>query len=87
MEARSNIRSISKCNFPPSLGGRPVELLVGIKDPKLLPKYVATLPSGLNVYKSVFTDVYGSNLTFGGQHPTIVSSPVSTSVVMFLNTL
>ena len=87
LEARSNIRSLSKVNFPQSLGGRPVELLVGIKDPELLPKYVATLPTGLNVYKSVFTDVFGSNLIFGGQHPTFVSSPASTSVVMFLNTL
>ena len=45
----------------PSIGGSPIGLLM---DPIL----IGILPSGIGVYWSVFTDIYGSEICFGVTH-------------------
>jgi hypothetical protein len=56
-------------NLPPVIGGGDeVKLLIGIRSTQLAPKLVLTLPGGLCVYRSVFTDVWRSKYCFGGPH-------------------
>jgi hypothetical protein len=55
-------------NLPPTIGGDEVKLLIGIRSTQLAPKLVLTLPGGLCVYRSVFTDVWKSEYCFGGPH-------------------
>ena len=74
-EAKSIYPHLCNIIFPHQLGGRPVDLLIGIKDSTLIPTYHASLPSGLNMYRSPFTDVYGSNVVYGGTHPSFNTSP------------
>ena len=63
--------------LPASVGGTQVRLLLGIKDVKLQPKFLFELDSGIAVYKSPFTDVYSTNLCYGGSHESISrQSPV-----------
>jgi hypothetical protein len=54
--------------FPAEIGGEEVKLLVGIRQTELAPRLITTLPSGISVYKSKVTDVFGSNICFGGPH-------------------
>ena len=54
--------------LPPSVGGGKVQLLLGIKNTKLDPVLVRILPSGVGVYRSQFTDIYGSNIILAGPH-------------------
>ena len=60
--------------LPTSVGGGPVGLLLGVKTTKLGPQLLFSLPSGLGVYRSAFTDVYGSSVCFGGPHPLITQA-------------
>ena len=55
--------------LPEYIGGGEISLLLGLKHPDLHPVRIATLPSGLGVYRSKLTDIFGSNLLFGGSHP------------------
>ena len=59
----------SKQNWPMSVGGARVQMLIGIRSTSLFPKLVMTLPNGLAIYKSALRDKFGSNLCFGGPHP------------------
>jgi len=54
--------------LPPYIGGSPVHLLIGIKNTRLSPVLVKVLDSGIGVYRSPFTDIFGSNIIFGGPH-------------------
>jgi hypothetical protein len=54
--------------FPREIGGDEVKLLVGIRQTQLAPRQVMTLPSGICVFESKVTDVFGSNICFGGPH-------------------
>ena len=54
--------------LPIRVGGREVDLLVGIKASALTPVLECTLPSGLSVFRCKFRDMYGSTLAFGGSH-------------------
>lgn len=54
--------------LPKYIGGQRVNLLVGIKDTELEPQCLFQLPSGIGVYKSLFTDKFNSNICFGGPH-------------------
>ncbi len=47
-------------NLPPMIGGDEVKLLISIRSTQLAPKLVLTLPGGLCVYRSMFTDVWRS---------------------------
>ena len=52
------------------MGGSDAHLLVGIKNTNLDPVWIKTLSSGVAVYRSVFRDIWGSNLIFAGPHKT-----------------
>ena len=54
--------------LPSVIGGSRVNLLIGIKSTPLEPVRIHTLPSGLGIFRSVFKDVFGSDIVFGGPH-------------------
>ena len=60
--------------LPEYIGGGSISLLLGVKHPDLHPVHVLTLPSGLGVYRSRLTDVFGSNIVFGGYHPSFANN-------------
>ena len=57
--------------LPPHIGGKEVDILLGIKIPQLIPKLEFTLPNGLAVFRCAFRDTHGSNIAYGGSHPVI----------------
>ena len=59
--------------LPKYVGGSDAHLLIGIKNTNLDPVWIKTLPSGVAVYRSVFRDIWGSNLIFAGPHKTFTS--------------
>jgi len=59
--------------LPPYVAGSQVHLLLGIKNTYINPTLIAVLPSGVGVYKSPFTDIFGSNIIFAGPHSTFTS--------------
>ena len=59
--------------LPPYVAGSHVHLLLGIKNTYLNPTLIAILPSGVGVYRSPFTDIFGSNIIFAGPHPSFTS--------------
>ena len=71
-------KEVRKCNskvlhskepLPPEIGGTEVHLLLGLKDSELVPKLLFSLPSGIGIYRSKFTDKFGSTICYGGPHP------------------
>jgi Pao retrotransposon peptidase/Integrase zinc binding domain len=54
--------------FPAETGGDEVKLLVGIRQTELAPRLITSLPSGVSIFESKVTDVFGSNICFGGPH-------------------
>merc|ERR1711978_811190 len=70
-EARASGLVSEQTKLPPSVGGTQVRLLLGLKDARLQPKFLFELDSGIAVYKSPFTDIYGSDLCYGGPHESI----------------
>ena len=62
---------ISKDKFPSVVGGTAVDLIIGINQTALMPTHLFTLPSGVQVYRSALTDVFGSNLILAGPHHSI----------------
>lgn len=91
-EVNSELRSIPGMEdrpLPEYIGGSRVQLLLGITDPELDPVRIFNLPSGLGVYQSVFTDIFGSSICYGGPHrvfsqATINQGPMMASI-MFSN--
>ena len=89
----SDIKAELKLNYPefdadlPEIvGGGPISLLVGLKDPTTHPQLLFTLPSGIGVYKSKFEDIYGSRICLGGSHPSFnVTDSSSANMINFLN--
>ena len=59
--------------LPKYVGGSDAHLLLGVKNTNLDPFWIKTLPSGVAVYRSVFRDIWGSNLIFAGPHKTFTS--------------
>ena len=55
--------------LPKSIGGTPVDLMLGIRYIKLFPELLFFLPSGLAVYKSKFAAPGGETCVLGGPHP------------------
>lgn len=53
---------------PKRIGGKTVDILLGSKYSWLYPKLIATLPSGLSLYKSMFAGVGGHRGVLGGPH-------------------
>ena len=73
--------------LPEYVGGAKVNLLLGITL-KVLPKYLFTLESGVNVFQSPFTDIFKSNICYAGTHESFGKNPGSLSVshaVSFFN--
>ena len=61
--------------LPEKVGGSRVQLLLGIKNTKLDPVLLKILPSGIDVYRSPFRDVFGSRVIFGGPHRSFKNDP------------
>jgi hypothetical protein len=59
--------------LPNAIGGSPVDILIGVKNPELVPKLLFWMPSGIGVFKSAFFDVNFSNIAFGGSHHSITA--------------
>ena len=55
---------------PATLGGCPVDLMVGIRYIRYFPNLLYMLPSGLGVYKSQFAAPNGETCVLGGPHKT-----------------
>ena len=62
------IPGMEDVRLPEYVGGSRVHLLIGINDPELEPVRLFNLPSGLGVYRSALTDIFGSNICYGGPH-------------------
>ena len=60
--------------LPKYMGGSEAQLLIGIKNTSLDPVWIKTLPSGVAVYRSVFRDMWGSNIIFAGPHKTFTDA-------------
>ena len=60
--------------LPKHAGGGDVGILVGIQDVQLDPVLIAVLPSGTGVYRCPFIDMWGSQIAFGGPHPSFTAS-------------
>ena len=58
-------------NLPSQVGGRPVDMLIGIQNPELVPKRLFFLPSGIGVYEAPFQDSASTHYAFGGSHYSI----------------
>ena len=52
--------------LPKTVGGTKGHLLLGIKNTRLQPALLKVLPSGVGVYLSPFTNVWGSRIMFAG---------------------
>jgi hypothetical protein len=65
-EARNNLPSDTI--FPAEIGGDEVKLLIGIRQSELAPRLITSLPSGISIFESKVTDIFGSNICFGGPH-------------------
>jgi len=57
--------------LPPSIGGRPVDILIGIHSCELIPRLLFTLPSSIAVFRCPFLDCSGSSIAYGGSHSVI----------------
>ena len=60
--------------LPKYAGGGNVGILVGIQDVQLDPVLVCVLPSGTRLYRCPFVDIWGSQFTYGGPHPSFSAS-------------
>ena len=60
--------------LPKHSGGGDVGILVGIQDVQLDPVLVCVLPSGTGLYRCPFVDIWGSQFTYGGPHPSFSAS-------------
>ena len=70
-EINNEVRSMpgmNTVNLPEYIGGSKVRLLIGINAPELDPVRLLVLPSGLGVYRATLTDIFGSNICYGGPH-------------------
>lgn len=67
-EVRSHTLVNDHTILPDYVGGDKVKLLIGLKTAHIQPILLFTLPSGLGVYKSPFTDIFGSDICYGGPH-------------------
>ncbi len=54
--------------LPPFVGGREVDMILGLKTPELMPVLEFSVPSGLGCYRCPFQDIHGSTLAYGGAH-------------------
>ena len=60
--------------LPEFSGGTDVDLLLGIKNMQVQPTLIQVVPSGIGVYRSVFKDIWGSQIIFAGPHPSFTAT-------------
>ena len=60
--------------LPEYSGGTDVDLLLGMKNINVQPTLLQVLPSGIGVYRSVFKDIWGSQIIFAGPHTSFTST-------------
>ena len=63
-----NVQLLEHLSPPEKVGGRPVDVLLGIRYYKHYPKHIFTLPGGLGIHESKFATPDGSNLILCGPH-------------------
>ena len=84
-EVNREIRSMNivteEEKLPDFVSGSVVHLLIGISESATQPVHVTTLPSGLSIYRSPFTDIFGSNICYGGTY----ESPIPSSECIATN--
>jgi hypothetical protein len=89
-EVRSHQTVSAEEKLPKYVAGSVVHLLIGIGESAAQPIHIATLPSGISVYRSPFTDIFGSNICYGGSHDSFKGSSVlsgTNHAVLLINTL
>ena len=52
----------------PGIGGKPVDVMVGIRYNKYFPELIYSLPNGLSIYKAKFANPEGCQSVLGGVH-------------------
>ena len=65
---KNNYPNIDLPGAPKSFGGKPVDILLGIKYLKYYPKLLFSLPCGLSIYESRFKCSNNNQLVLGGPH-------------------
>ena len=70
-EVKASARLPDDTIFPEGVGGKEVDMLIGIHSPEIVPKLLFTMPSGIGVFKSAFADINNSRICFGGNHYSI----------------
>ena len=65
LRATQEYDTLDGAPLPQFVGGSRVDLLLGIHA-QALPVHLFTLPSGISVFKSPFTDIFGSKICYGG---------------------
>merc|ERR1719239_43930 len=73
LRATMEYSTFNAATLPDYVGGSKVHLLLGIHA-QVLPVHLFTLPSGISVYRSPFTDIFGSNICYGGTHESFKKS-------------
>merc|ERR1719239_571859 len=73
LRATMEYSTLNAATLPDYVGGSKVHLLLGIHA-QVLPVHLFTLPSGISVYRSPFTDIFGSNICYGGTHESFKKS-------------
>ena len=56
----------AKSKYPEKVGGKEIELIIGIRQSNIFPTREYVFEDGMQVWKSPFRDIYGSNLIFAG---------------------
>ena len=79
LRATPEYKSLDRAPLPPYVGGSNVDLLLGIHA-QVLPVHLFSLPSGISVFKSPFTDIFGSRKCFGGTHKSFRKSATAPGV-------
>ena len=73
--------------LPNKIGGREIDLLIGIKNQLLLPTKKYQLSESLGLYESRLTDKNGSVLVYAGSHKKLDTADTEDSLVSYLNKL
>ena len=73
-EVQNSGKLPKEASLPSHVGGRSVDMLIGIQNPELVPKRLFFLPSGIGVYEAPFRDSASTHYAFGGSHYSITKT-------------
>ena len=65
---------IAKEVFPSAVGGDEIKIILGISETALMPKHIADLSNGMQLYRAPLRDMWGSNLILAGPHALVTES-------------